>query len=121
MKIKSLFIPLVVASAIGLVATPAWADWAAITYSPSTGKYGSASQRSTAEEATKSALNTCGESDCDLVVADNNTCIAVAVYDDVTGAGSAKEYKSDAEKMALDSCNSRARGYCKVLTSLCSD
>jgi len=112
---------------IGLTAitiSPVFAEWAAIAYSKSTGRYGTASDRSTAEEAAKSALNTCNESDCQVTVTDNDACIAFAVgYRGVFAASTSLDSfqsKYSAEKKALENCN-RDTVSCELITSVCSE
>lgn len=115
---------LVVLVLIGLtVADSALAEWAAIAYSPSTGRYGTASNRGSSQEAVKSALNACSESDCRLIVADNNACIAIAAGYQAITAGSTALYESmpryNAKQRALGDCENRTVS-CNLICSVCS-
>ncbi len=105
-----------------LFIAPARADWAAIAYLRSTGSQGTIAEVKTAAEAAKSALNICGKSDCQVILTDERSCIAVAAGGDgVVAGGGDPEWASDAEERALESCNRRSSRYCRVVSSTCSN
>lgn len=105
-----------------LFVAPAFADWAAIAYSRSTGASGTIAEVATAAEAAKSALNICAKSDCEVVVADERSCVAVAAArDGVVAGGGDPKWASDAEKRALEVCNRRSSYVCRVVSSVCSN
>ncbi|HAT13614.1 MAG TPA: hypothetical protein DCS91_08645 [Microcoleaceae bacterium UBA11344] len=122
MKTISFFSLVIGTSTTVFLATPAFADWAAIAYSRTSGRHGAVAERSTSQEAAKSAINTCGKADCEVIAIDNTACIAVAADRNGTvGAASHPKWASDAAKMAVSNCNRTAKGYCQVISSICSN
>jgi len=88
-----------------VAATAAWADYGAIAYSNSSGKYGysyGCSSRSTAERL---ALNKCAASDRRIVVWVSKGWAALAVNDaNRWGTGWSTKSRAAAERIALSKC-----------------
>ena len=121
---------LLVVSAMGLVAVPAFADqtWAAIAISGQTGAWGRGFDWPTQAGAEARALSECGKFATDCVVAGwahGQYCVAVAVkrYQDGTvawGSNSAPTLVA-ARAAAMEACAKYAKGPCDdVVADVCA-
>jgi hypothetical protein len=94
---------------VGLLscASSAWADYAAIAYSESTGCYGYAYGCGSLEEATAAALNNCRGRDAYVVVWVEDGYVALALGDRPNAVGWAfsTNCRADAELLALQNAH----------------
>lgn len=103
-----------------MLAAPAFAAklYGAISFSPSTGKYGQGHDFPSKDEASTEAVNQCGVGDCEAVVIFPN-CGAIAVGDGFGMGFSADKSIAKSEETALANCNQYTTN-CLVTTSLCN-
>ena len=112
---------LVALALIALAAGPAAAQdlFAAIAYSPSTGKAGASWNYATGTEAEGEAVGQCGVDDCGPVMVFGQ-CGAIAVGDGYGMGYAADPSAAVADAMALENCNGFTSN-CAVTMSLCND
>lgn len=123
---KTVLLPVIaLLAAVGVFTTAARAtastieinghSFAAIAYSPATGKYGYAYNHRSRSAAEKAALDQCGAEDARIVCWVNRGFCALALGDDKTCWGVGWQYgggssNDDAKKTALDECGKRTTG-----------
>jgi len=120
MKKNHLLSALVAISAIGLSAAPALADWAAIAYSRSTGKYGRAWGSSYSSTVRDRALRNCNRRDCKVELLFENKCGALARKRNNTQivvTGYSNNSRTEAGNQAITNCGSN----CELVTVICSN
>lgn len=100
-------------------------SYAAVAFSPSTGKYGYAWNHGSRAAAEKTALSRCTEKDAEIVAWVNEGFLAVAIAEDNTygtgyrfGAGASN---TDAFNRAKAELKKRTDSRIKVIIVLCSD
>ena len=103
------------ALAVGLLlcaTSSLWADYAAIAYSSSTGKYGYSYGYSSRARAENAALNNCSGDDAVIVVWVENGYAALALGDErgAYGTGWSTRSRADAEATALANARERTSG-----------
>ena len=107
---------------LSLVATPAFAGYAAIAFSQDTGAYGSSWNYKTRWQAEERALEECEKygPGCEVVNWTRNACTALATSPD-DGYGAAWGVtKFKAEMEALDACY-ESNDSCSIRVSFCTD
>jgi hypothetical protein len=100
-------------------AHPAFAQYGALAWSPSTGSSGQAWNASCADEAERSAIGYCGVGDCYSVTWVQNGCAALAVGDGGKYGWAWTGDRGTAAYNALQKCNGTTSG-CRVVAWTCS-
>lgn len=105
-----------------LSATQALAAYGAFAYDQGTGRYGFSWNRASQEAANDAAIRGCRSSDCKVVFRIGpRQCGAVALSGNNKGWGGAKRSSREtAELAAVQNCEKRAGGQCKVKGSDCN-
>ncbi|OAI46170.1 hypothetical protein AYO44_11790 [Planctomycetaceae bacterium SCGC AG-212-F19] len=98
--------------------------YAAIAYSPSTGKYGYASNYGSRWSAQNAALRNCPVADAKIVTWVHNGFCALALGDDVSAWGIGYSYgdgatNTNAKQRALNECSKRSNG-ARIVVCVCS-
>jgi hypothetical protein len=98
-------------------------SFAAIAYSPATGKYGIAHDRLSRESAEKDALSNCGAEDARVVIWVNKGFCALALGHDKAqwGVGSSKTDSNEAKQAALADYKGKTSGAAHIEVSTSSD
>ncbi|HJQ23609.1 MAG TPA: DUF4189 domain-containing protein [Blastocatellia bacterium] len=95
------------------------ASWGAIAYSYSTGRYGTAYDYATQDQAINSAVERCRANDCKAVVWFERGCGSFAVgYNRVSGWAIGNS-RAEAESKALAECRKRGGG-CHIIAWACT-
>lgn len=117
---------LTVAAAIATLvgAAPAFADFGAIAYDQTTGRYGFSWNQPTQDRANALARKDCGSDSCRLIPVPPAKCGALATTDNPkesnAWAAAIRDQKSAAELGAMQDCQKRTAGQCKVRGSECN-
>jgi len=105
-------------------AAPAFAAAGAIAYDESNGKYGFAWNKPTQQEANDAAKKDCGSDKCKLIPVPGGKCGALATSADPKESSawgaSVREGKAEAELAAMQNCQKRTSGQCKIRGSECN-
>ena len=105
-------------------AAPALAAAGAIAYDESNGKYGFSWNKPTQQEANDSAKKDCGSEKCKLIPVPGRKCGALATSSDPKESSawgaSVRESKAEAELAAMQNCQKRTSGQCKIRGSECN-
>ena len=100
---------------------PYYATFATISYSPSTGKYGSAWGHYTQAAAVNASLNFCGVNDCSAVVWVQGGCAAIAVNSENENVSwGYHALKATAQSYALRSCSNAGGERCVIKAWACT-
>ena len=104
-----------------LSAVPAYADFGAIAYDPSSGKRGWSIREPTQQRADQAALSACGAGKCKVVIRiASRRCAAVAGIEGKKDIGAAARDTRDAARTAaLADCQKHASGNCVIQFSDC--
>ncbi len=103
-------------------AAPAFAGFGALARDEATGKYGLSTDEATQGKADEVAIKECGADKCTIVfrtVARECGAIATAESGNAWGAGK-RPQRAAAELAAVNNCQKRAKGQCKMRTSACN-
>jgi hypothetical protein len=105
-------------------AGPALAGAGAIAYDEGNGRYGVAWNKPTQKQASDAAMKDCGSDKCKLVPVPGGKCAALATSADekeknVWGV-SIRDGKSESELAAMQNCQKRTSGQCKLRDSECN-
>ena len=95
-------------------------DFGAIAYSRATGATGWSNKRDTRDEAEQSALEYCGERDCEIEVWFDGTCAAIAVGNGGRPTWALGDTAREAQVNSLAKCRDAGGGACEVKESACS-
>jgi hypothetical protein len=119
---KSLIAGFSAAIVLGLTAAPALAAYGAFAYDDDAHKYGYSWNQETAAGADQAALKGCGTDKCKVVFrTGQKECGAIAFGDDGKVWGGAKRNTRDAAELAaLENCQKRITGQCKIRASECN-
>jgi len=122
MNRKNLIAGFLVAIALGMTAAPALATYGAFAYDDDAHKYGDSWNEQTAAAADQAALKGCGTDKCKVVFRTGpKECGAIAFGDDGKVWGGAKRDTRDAAELAaLENCQKRFTGQCKIKASECN-
>ncbi len=122
MRGKHLFAGFCAAAVLALTAAPALAAYGAFAYDDAAHTYGYSWNQDTAAGADQAALKGCGTDKCKIVFRTGpKECGAIAFGDEGKVWGGAKrDNKSAAELAALENCQKRFTGQCKVKASECN-
>jgi hypothetical protein len=105
-------------------AAPALAAAGAIAYDESNGKYGFSWNKPTQQEANAAAKKDCGSDKCKLIPVPGGKCGALATSSDPKESSawgaSVREGKPEAELAAMQNCQKRTSGQCKIRGSECN-
>ena len=110
------------AFAFGLTAAPAVAAYGAFAYDDDAHRYGYSWNQETAAAADQNALKGCGTDKCKVVFrTGSKECGAIALSADNKAWGGAKRDTRDAAELAaLENCQKRITGQCKIRGSECN-
>lgn len=95
-------------------------DFGAIAYSRSTGSTGWSNKRDTRDEAESSALEYCGEGDCEIEVWFDGTCAAIATGNDGQPRWALGATAQEAQTNSVAKCQDEGGGTCEVRETACS-
>src|SRR6476659_3665909 len=103
-------------------APPAFAGYGALAYDEQARKYGLSANEETQGKADDVAIKICGTDKCKIVFRTSaRECGAVAMADTGTGWGAGKRAnRAAAELGAMQSCQKRTKGQCKVKGAECN-
>ncbi|HEY4471897.1 MAG TPA: DUF4189 domain-containing protein [Stellaceae bacterium] len=103
-------------------AAPAFAGYGALAYDEQARKYGLSANEETQGKADDVAIKICGTDKCKIVFRTSaRECGAVAMADTGTGWGAGKRAnRAAAELGAMQSCQKRTKGQCKVKGAECN-
>ena len=110
------------AGVILLAAGPALAGFGAFAYDDGTGKYGFSWNEATQHEAETAAQKGCAVDGCKTVFRTGpKECGAIAMTENGKIWGGAKRPKRDAAELAaMENCQKRTKGQCKVRGAECN-
>jgi hypothetical protein len=110
------------AALVALSATPAFAGYGAFAHDPSTGKYGFSWNEKSQHAADDTARKGCATDKCKVVFRTGpGQCGAIAMIPDGTAWGGATRPKRDAAELAaIENCQKRTGGQCKVKGAECN-
>ena len=119
---KHLIAALAVVIALGLTVAPALAAYGAFAYDDDAHKYGYSWNEETAGAADQAALKGCGTDKCKVVFRTvSKECGAIAFGDEGKVWGGAKrDTRAAAELAAMENCQKRFTGQCKIKASECN-
>jgi len=122
MKPRSLIPAFIFAISLA-IAGSAFAEFGALARDDSTSKFGLSSNEETQKKADEVAVKECGSDNCKIVFQMSpKECGAIATAESsgtAWGAGK-KSSKAGAELQAMQNCQKRTKGQCKVQTSECN-
>jgi hypothetical protein len=103
-------------------ATPAFAEFGAFARDEATNKIGLSWGKETQRQADAAAMKDCSESSCKIVFrTSSKQCSAVATAEEGTAWGaSRRDHKDAAALAAMNDCQKRTKGHCKVRASGCN-
>ena len=109
-------------TALALTGAPAFAEYGAFGHDETTGKYGYSWNEKTQQLADESALKGCASEQCKIVFRTGpKECGAIAMNDDGKIWGGAKRPTRDAAELAaMNNCQKRTGGQCKVRANECN-
>ena len=100
---------------------PARAEFGALAYDNSSGKFGLSSNEETQSKADDVAVKECGSDGCKVVFRTRpKECGAIAKAESGTAWGGGKGSKATAELAAVQNCQKRTKGQCKIRGSECN-
>lgn len=103
---------------------PAFASFGAIAYDQATGRYGFSWSQPTQDRANTLARKDCGSVSCKVMAVPPAKCGALATTDNAkesnAWAAAIRDQKSAAELGAIQDCQKRTAGQCKVRGSECN-
>jgi hypothetical protein len=106
------------------VTTPARAEFGAIAYDQSTGRYGFSWNEATPQRAAELAKKDCASPNCRLFPVNPRQCAALATAENQKESNawgvSLRPDKGDAEARAIADCQKHTQGQCKVRGSECN-
>jgi Domain of unknown function (DUF4189) len=119
---KSLIVGFSAVIALGLSVAPALAAYGAFAYDDDAHKYGYSWNEQTTAAADQAALKGCGTDKCKVVFRTGpKECGAIAFGDEGKVWGGAKrDTRAAAELAALENCQKRFTGQCKIKASECN-
>lgn len=105
-----------------MAAAPALASNGAFAYDEKTGKYGFAWNEDSQAKADEAALKGCPSEQCKVVFrTGTHECGAIAATEDGKVWGGAKRPKRDAAELAaMQNCQKRTKGQCKIRGAECN-
>lgn len=108
--------------ALAAQAAPALADYGALAYDDGAHKYGFSWNEGNERKAEDNALKSCGSDKCKVVFrTGSKECGAIATSADGKAWGAGKHAKRDtAQLAAIENCQKRISGQCKIKESECN-
>jgi hypothetical protein len=107
----------------GAAAQPAFAGYGALAYDEANGKYGLSANEATQAKAEEVAIKICGGDKCKVVFRTAaKECGAIATEESGTawGAGKRPQQRAAAELAAIQNCQKRTKGQCKLRGAECN-
>ena len=105
-------------------AAPAFAGFGAIAYDQATGRYGLSWNEASQDRASGLAKKDCGSDKCQVISVPPAKCGALATTDNpkesTAWGASVRDSKAAAELGAIEGCQKRTSGQCKVRGSECN-
>src|SRR5215469_7327154 len=105
-------------------AAPALAGFGAIAFDQATGRYGFSWNEQTQDRASGLARKDCGADKCRIIPVPPGKCDATATTDNPkesnAWAAAIRDEKPAAERSAMQSCQKRTAGQCKIRGSECN-
>ena len=103
-------------------AAPAFAKFGAFAYDEKTGKYGFSWNEDSQEKADQAAMKGCPSEQCKVVFRTaTHECGAIAATEDGKIWGGAKRPRRDAAELAaMQNCQKRTKGQCKIRGAECN-
>ncbi len=110
------------AALAGLTTAPAFAEFGAFAYDQAAGKYGVSWNEKTQKAADDAALKGCATDKCKVVFRTGaGQCGAIALTEDGKTWGGARRPQRDAAQLAaIENCQKRTGGQCKVRGAECN-
>jgi hypothetical protein len=107
---------------VTIAATPAFAGYGALARDDDSGKYGLSSNEESQGKADDVALKICGNDKCKIVFRTvARECGAIATTEEGKAWGGAKRpQKAAAELAAMQNCQKRVKGQCKIRGAECN-
>jgi hypothetical protein len=107
---------------VAVAAAPAFAGYGALAYEEGTGKYGLSSNEETQKKADEVALKICGGDKCKIVFSTaGRECGAIATGETGKAWGGGKSpQRAAAELGAIQNCQKRSKGQCKIRGAECN-
>jgi hypothetical protein len=107
---------------VGVAAAPAFAGYGALARDDDSGKYGLSSNEVNQTKADDVAMKICGSDKCKIVFRTvARECGAIAIAEDAKVWGGAKRgQKAAAELAAMENCQKRIKGQCKIRGAECN-
>jgi len=107
---------------LATAARPAFAEFGAFARDEATSKLGLSWGKETQKQADAAAMKDCGESSCKIIFRTRaKQCSAVATAQEGKAWGaSRRDHKDAAELAAMNDCQKRTKGQCKVRASGCN-
>ncbi len=107
---------------VSVAAAPAFAGYGALAHDDDSGKYGLSSNEESQSKAEDVALKICGSDKCKIVFRTGaRECGAIAMTEDGKVWGGAKRpQKAAAELAAMEGCQKRIKGQCKIRGAECN-
>ena len=104
------------------VAAPAWAGYGAFALDEASGKYGFSWNEETAHGAETAALKGCGTDNCKVVFrVAPKLCGAIAMTENgKVWGGATRPERAEAELAAMQNCQKRTGGQCKIRGAECN-
>jgi transcription elongation factor len=103
-------------------ATPAWAGYGALAHDQTSGKFGLSWDKQTQKEADDAAMKDCAQSDCKIVFRTHSRqCGAIASAEKGNAWGASyRGARGAAALAAMNDCQKRTSGQCKVRAAGCN-
>jgi uncharacterized protein DUF4189 len=124
MRRAGIFVAAATLVGVLLGAEPAWASYGAVAYDQTTGRYGFSWSKPTQDQANEGARKDCGSDKCRVIPVPPAKCGALANSADPKESNawgvSIRENKSAAELAAIQNCQQRTSGQCKIRGSECN-
>ena len=119
---RMLLLSLGICAVLAGAATPAFAEFGAFARDEASGKLGLSWGKETQKQADAAAMKDCGESSCKIIFRTRaKQCSAVATAQEGKAWGaSRRDHKDAAELAAMNDCQKRTKGQCKVRASGCN-
>jgi len=105
-----------------LAAAPAFAGYGALAYDEEARKYGLSSDEVSQTKADDVATKECGSGKCKIIFRTaSRTCGAIALAESGNAWGAAtRPQRAAAELAAMNDCQKRSKGQCKVREAACN-
>src|SRR5215469_13861998 len=124
MRMTGILVTAAVIATLAGAAAPAFAGFGAIAYDQATGRYGFSWNEQTQDRASGLARKDCGSDKCRVIPVPPAKCGALATTDNPkesnAWAVAIRDQKPAAELAAVQDCQKRTAGQCKIRGSECN-